>query len=307
MRVFVTGATGFIGSSVVRELLAHGHEVLGLARSDARAEALARTGAEVLRGDLRDVETLRAAAAEADGVIHLAFIHDFSSPEVYASAAQADERAIRAMGEALAGSDRPFVVTSGFVRVPDGTVATEEHVRDRTLEHLPRVSEETALEFADRGVRVSVVRLPPTVHGEGDQAFVPMFIDWARTAGEAVYSGDGANRWPAVHRDDAAVLYRLALESAPAGSRLHAIQDAGVPIREIFELIGRRLDVPVRSIDPAEAGARFGWMAGFLQLDAPASSTITQDLLGWRPTRPGLLADLDEGHYFAGQRSGVTG
>jgi len=307
MRVFVTGATGFIGSAVVRELLDNGHKVLGLARSDAGADNLAQAGADVLRGDLRNVETLRTAAAEADGVIHLAFIHDFTNLDVYAFAAQTDEQAIRAMGEALAGSDRPFVVTSGFLQVPDGVVATEEHNRDRALERLPRVSEETALEFADQGVRVSVVRLPPSVHGEGDRAFVPMFIDSARDAGVAAYPGDGVNRWPAVHRDDAAVLYRLALEQAPAGSRLHAIQDAGVPIREIFEVIGRRLDVPVRSIDPDEAGTRFGWMAGLLLLDAPASSAITQDLLGWRPTRPGLIADLDEGHYFAGQRSSVTG
>lgn len=306
MRVFVTGATGFIGSAVVRELLDNGHKVLGLARSDAGAEALAKAGADVLRGDLRDVETLGGAAAETDGVIHLAFIHDFSSPAAYASSAQADERAIRTMGAALAGSDRPFVVTSGLVRVPAGMVATEEHTQDRAFEALPRVSEVTALEFADQGVRVSVVRLP-TVHGEGDRAFVPRFIDWARDAGVAAYPGDGANRWPAVHRDDAAVLYRLALEAAPAGSRLHAVQDTGVPIREIFEVIGQRLDVPVQSIDPAEAGTRFGWMAEFLMLDAPTTSTITQNLLGWRPSRPGLVADLDEGHYFAGQRSTVTG
>jgi len=292
MRVFVTGASGFIGSAVVSELIAAGHEVLGLARSDLSAHAVEAAGAQVHRGDLDSPESLRAGAESADGVIHLAFNHDFTN---YAGAAETDRRAIDALGEALAGSDRPFVVTSGLAGFAVGRTMTEDDAADPNS---PRASEHAALAFTSRGVRVSVLRLPPSVHGEGDHGFVPRLIDIAREKGVSGYPGDGSNHWPAVHRFDAARLFRLALESAPAGARLHAIGDEGVPVREIAGAVGRHLGLPVTSIAPEAAADHFGWLGVFFSLDLPASSTVTRVLLGWRPTRLGLLDDLEQGHYF---------
>jgi nucleoside-diphosphate-sugar epimerase len=292
MRVFVTGASGFIGSAVVSELIAAGHDVLGLARSDSSARALEAAGAKVHRGDLNNLSSLRAGAESADGVIHLAFIHDFTD---YTGAAETDRRAIEALGQALAGSDRPFVVTSGLAGFALGRTMTEDDAADPNS---PRASEQAALAFATRGVRVSVLRLPPSVHGEGDHGFVPRLIDIAREKGVSAYPGDGANRWPAVHRFDAARLFRLALESAPTGARLHAIGDEGVPVREIAGAVGGHLGLPVTSVAPETAADHFGWLGVFFSLDLPASSTITRELLGWRPTRHGLLDDLEQGHYF---------
>ena len=292
MRVFVTGASGFIGSAVVSELIAAGHEVLGLARSDLSAHAVEAAGAQVHRGDLDNLESLRAGAESADGVIHLAFNHDFTN---YAGAAETDRRAIDGLGEALAGSDRPLVVTSGLAGFALGRTMTEDDAADPNS---PRASEQAALAFTSRGVRVSVLRLPPSVHGEGDHGFVPRLIDIAREKAVSGYPGNGSNRWPAVHRFDAARLFRLALESAPAGARLHAIGDEGVPVREIAGAIGRNLGLPVTSIASEAAADHFGWLGVFFSLDLPASSTVTRELLGWRPTRLGLLEDLEQGHYF---------
>jgi nucleoside-diphosphate-sugar epimerase len=295
MKVFVTGSTGFIGSAIVRELINAGHQVLGLARSDAAAASLASVGADVQRGSLDDLDSLRSGAAAADGVIHTAFIHDFSD---YARAAQTDRRAIETLGAALVGSDRPFVVTSGTGLLLPGRLMTEEDVPDRTSASVPRVSEETALEMTSRGVRVSVVRLPPTVHGEGDHGFVPALISIARAQGVSAYPGDGSNRWAAVHRLDAAHLFRLALENAQAGSRFHGVADEGVPVRDIAGVIGRRLGVPVVALPVEEAGDHFGWLGHFFSRDLPASSTLTQQRLGWHPVGPALLADLDQDYYF---------
>jgi nucleoside-diphosphate-sugar epimerase len=292
MRVFVTGASGFIGSAVVSEVIAAGHQVLGLARSDSSAHALEVAGAQVHRGDLDDLDSLRAGAKAADGVIHLAFNHDFTD---YTGAAETDRRAIDALGEVLAGSDRPFVVTSGLAGFALGRTMTENDAADPNS---PRASEQAALAFTSRGVRVAVLRLPPSVHGEGDHGFVPWLIDIAREKGVAAYPGDGANRWPAVHRLDAAHLFRLALESAPAGARLHAIGDEGVPVREIAGAIGRHLALPVTAVPAEQAADHFGWLGVFFSLDVPASSALTRELLGWQPTHQRLLDDLEEGHYF---------
>jgi nucleoside-diphosphate-sugar epimerase len=297
MRVFVTGPTGWIGSVVVRELLSSGHQVVGLARSDKSAAAAAAAGAEVIRGSLEDTDGLRAAAGGADGVIHTGYIHDFSPTGDPAAAAAVDGRAIAAFGDALAGTGKPLVVASGLPQGPAGGVSTEA-VRLVNPAH-PRVSEPSALAVAERGVRASVVRLPPSVHGEGDYWFIPIFIDVARKAGLSAYIGDGANVWPAVHRVDAARLFRLALEEAPAGTLLNAVADEGVPFREIAETIGRHLRVPAKSVAAEDARAQFGALAGFAAIDVPASSAITRQRFGWRPTEPGLIADLDEGHYFA--------
>jgi nucleoside-diphosphate-sugar epimerase len=292
MRVFVTGASGFVGSAVVSELIDAGHQVVGLARSDSSAQALTAAGAQVHRGDLDDLDGLRSGAQSADGVIHLAFNHDFTA---YSGAAETDRRAIDALGEVLAGSDRPFVVTSGLAGVAPGRTMTEDDAADPNS---PRASELAALAFTTRGVRVSVVRLPPSVHGEGDHGFVPRLIDIAREKGVSAYPGDGSNRWPAVHRFDAARLFRLALEGSPTGARLHAIGDEGIPVRDIAGVIGRRLALPVTAISPDKAADHFGWLGGFFSLDAPASGTWTRQQFGWQPTHLTLIEDLEQGHYF---------
>ncbi|MFF4399701.1 SDR family oxidoreductase [Streptomyces sp. NPDC001480] len=305
MRVFVTGASGWIGSAVVPELIGAGHQVVGLARSDSSAAALTAAGAEVRRGTLDDLDVLRSAAAESDGVIHLAFKHDIAFSGDFQGAADADRRAVEAFGEALAGSGRPFVLASGILGLTPGRVATEEDTGPHlALDHLgdgPRTRLDTArltLSLASRDVRSSVVRLPPTVHGEGDHGFMAALIGIARAKGVSGHVGDGTNRWPAGHRSDAAHLFRLALEKAPAGSVLHATAEEGVPIRTVAEVIGRHLDVPVATVAPEAAAEHFGWLAGFIALDSPASSTLTRELLGWQPAGPGLVDDLDKGHYF---------
>ncbi|WP_335974572.1 SDR family oxidoreductase [Streptomyces sp. CA2R106] len=306
MRVFVTGASGWIGSAVVPELLGAGHQVVGLARSDASAEALVKAGAEVVRGTLDDVETLREAAEGADGVIHLAFKHDIAFSGGFEAAADADRLAIDTFGDALAGTGKPLVIAGGVLGLTPGRVLTEEDgltglADDHGAGPSKRMDNARAtVALADRGVRSSVVRLPPTVHGDGDQGFVPTIISAARTNGRSAYVGDGTNRWPAVHRSDAATLFRLAVESAPAGSVLHAVGEEGVALRDVAEVIGRHLDVPVASISPEDAPAHFTWMATFVGLDSPAASTRTRELLDWRPAGPGLLEDLDQGHYFTG-------
>jgi nucleoside-diphosphate-sugar epimerase len=302
MRVFVTGATGFIGSAIVKELINTGHQVLGLARSDAGAKSLIEAGAQVHRGSLEDLESLGKGAAASDGVIHTAFIHDFSKWE---ATCEIDKRAIEALGSGLIGSNRPLIVTSGTAIVPTpGRPATEE---DTANSPHPRVaSEQAAASVAARGVRVSVIRLPPTVHGDGDHGFIPTIIGVARQKGVSVYVGDGRNRWPAVHRLDAAHLYRLALEKGSAGARYHGVAEEGVPIRDIAEVIGRHLNVPVVSKSPEEAAAHFGFLGPFLSADLPASSALTQKWLGWRPTQPGLVADLDHGRYFEPKTSTVA-
>ncbi|WP_035798067.1 SDR family oxidoreductase [Kitasatospora mediocidica] len=306
MRVFVTGASGWIGSAVVPELIDAGHQVVGLARSDAAAEALTAAGAEVVRGSLDDLDVLRAAAAASDGVIHLAFKHDLAFGGDFPAAAAADRRAIETFGEALADSDRPFVIASGVFGLPQGRAATETdgYAFDPDAPQLMHGVEarmangQATLALASRGVRSSVVRLSPTVYGDGDQAFIPMMIGIAREKGVSGYLGDGSNRWPAVHQADAARLFRLALEKAPAGSTLHGVADEGVPIRAVAEVIGRHLGLPVAEIPAEDADAHFGWMAGIIGADCPVSSELTRGLVGWEPTRPGLLADLELGHYF---------
>jgi nucleoside-diphosphate-sugar epimerase len=311
MRVFVTGASGWIGRGLVPELLAVGHEVTGLARSDDAANALRAAGAGIRLGSLDDLDVLADAAAASDGVVHLAFKHDIAFAGDFAGATAADRAAIETFGEALGGTGKPFVIASGILAVlglPPGVVATERDglaVADGDREvpisgandRMANAHYTTAL--ASRGVRSSVVRLPPATHGVGDNGFIPVAIGFARAKAAAAYVGDGANRWPSVHRDDAARLFRLALESAPAGSVLHAVGDEGVPIREVAEIFADRLGLPAVSVTPEQAGEYVGFLGGFWGFDGPASADITRELLGWEPARPGLIADLKAGHYFA--------
>jgi nucleoside-diphosphate-sugar epimerase len=293
MRVFVTGATGFVGSAVVQDLLDAGHQVSGLVRSDAGAKSLAATGASVHRGDVQDLDSLESGAAQADAVIHTAFIHDFSK---FKESCEIDRRAITALGEALAGSSRPLIVTSGTGLLPSGRRTTED---DAAAGASPRIaSEEAAAAMQARGVNVSVMRLPPSVHGDGDHGFVPMLIGMAREKGASAYIAEGSNRWGGVHRSDAARLYRLAIEKNAGPARYHATAEEGVPFKEIATVIGKRLGVPVVSKSPEEAAQHFTWFAHFATMDNLASSAKTRAMTGWQPTGPGLIADIDRDAYF---------
>jgi nucleoside-diphosphate-sugar epimerase len=292
MRVFVTGATGFVGTAVVRDLIAAGHRVAGLARTDEGAAAVAAMGAEVHPGSLEDHASLRSGAAASDGVLHLAFNHDWSK---FADNCELDRRAILALGEELGGSERPLIVTSGLALIAPGRLATEDDAAPR---HFPRVSEAAAEDLRERGVRAGIMRLPPTAHGEGDRGFVWRLVALAREKGSAAYIGDGNNRWPAVHRRDAARVYRLALEQGASALRYHAVAEQGVPLKAIAEVIGRRLGVPVVSKSPEEAASHFGWFTQFAAADAPASSAKTRTALGWEPKEKGLIEDFDQPYYF---------
>jgi nucleoside-diphosphate-sugar epimerase len=299
MQIFVTGASGWIGSAVVPELIGAGHQVVGLARSDASAAAITAAGAEVNRGSLDDLEGLRNAAAASDGVIHTAYRHDLAFSGDFQGAIAADRHAVEALGEALVGSDRPFVIASGTAGLKAGVVGTEDDEGDPGSGVAGRLqTEQWARGLSARGVRSCAVRLSPSVHGDGDHGFIATLVGIARDKGVSGYIGDGSNRWPAVHRYDAALLFRLALEQAAPGMALHGVADEGVPVRAIAEVIGRHLDLPVVAVSPEDAGAHFGWLGGFLALDVPASSALTRGRVGWVPTHPGLLDDLDQGHYF---------
>lgn len=291
MHVFVTGASGFIGSAVVKELMQAGHRVTGLARSEASAEAIRRAGAEVLNGSLEDTDVLKQGALQADGVIHLGFIHDFTQ---YAKAAETDVAAIRAMGEVLKGTQKPLVVTAGILGLPKTNgVTTEEDASQGGL----RGSETAAMALAENGVNVSVVRLPPSVHDKGDKGFVPFLIAQALKNGVSAYPGDGANHWPAVHRLDAARVFRLALEKNAPAARYNAVGDTGIPVREIAELIAKKLNLPLKSLSADEIPQHFEWMSGFIGFDCVASSLQTQEQLGWKPQHTGLQEDMEQ-HYF---------
>jgi len=296
MKVFVTGATGFIGTALVQELTKAGHRVLGLARSAASAEKLKAVGAEVQPGDLEDLDSLRSGAAGADGVIHAGFIHDFSR---FAEVCRIDKVAIETLGSTLAGSNRPFIVTSGTGLVNQGVMATEVMPSMQDVTRFPRVSESSLDPFTSQGVRTAVIRLAPSVHGEGDHhGFIPLLVNIARQKGVVAYIGDGLNRWNAVHRLDAVHLYRLALEKGEAGMKYHAVSDEGITLKTISEVIGRHLNLPVISIGPEEAVAHFGWFAMMTSLDCPASSQLTQKRLEWKPVHSTLPEDLASGLYF---------
>jgi len=295
MRVFVTGATGFIGTAVTKELTAAGHQVLGLARSPDKAKALASTGAEVVMGSIQDLDKVKRAAARADGVIHLAFNHDFTK---FVENCEDDRRIVTALGSALAGSGRPLIVTSGtlIANSAPGRLASEEDEAISSEAHPRAASEEAARSAAEKGVNVSVVRLPQ-VHDKARQGLVTFAIGIALEKGVCPYVGDGRNRWPSAHVFDTARLYRLALEKAVPGATYHAVAEQGVSFRDIAEVLGRQLKLPVRSISPDEAKAHFGWLAMFAGLDAPASSALTRQRLQWQPKERGLLADLEELEY----------
>lgn len=300
MRVFVTGASGFIGSAVLPELIGAGHQVLGLARSDASAAAIEAAGAQVLRGSLEDLDSLRTGASSCDGVIHLGFIHDFTD---FANSVRVDRLAAETLGSALAesGSDRPFIVAAGVLGETGGRVLTERDDFEPVGTVSPRHANIlAALAFAERGVRTAAVRFAPTVHGEGDHGFMKRLVDIAREKGVSGYVGDGSNRWPAVHRFDAANLVRLTLEKAAAGSSVHAVAEEGVRIRDVAEVIGRHVGVPTVSIAPEDAAEHFGWLGTFIGTDVVASNELTRELMGWQPANPGLLDDLEKGHYFGG-------
>jgi nucleoside-diphosphate-sugar epimerase len=304
MKIFLTGASGWIGSAVVPELLGAGHDVVGLARSEESAQRLEAAGVIVQRGDVDDPDGLAKAAADADGVIHLAFQHEIAFGGNFPAAAAADRRAVEAMGAALAGSDRPFVLASGILGLSVGRVATEDDglVPSPELRANPASGRSATalltLSLRGIGVRSSVLRFPPTVHGDGDNGFIATFVGLAREKGVAGYVSDGTNRWPAVHRSDAARLARLAVEAAPAGSVLHAVADEGVPFRQIAEAMGQHLDVPTASVAPADAPDHFFPLGHFVGLDSPASAAVTRELLGWEPTGPSLLEDLEQDHYY---------
>jgi nucleoside-diphosphate-sugar epimerase len=295
MRVFITGSTGWVGSAVVKELIGAGHQVLGLTRSDQGAQALQAAGADIHRGALSDLDSLKSGAAKSDAVIHTAFNHDFSK---FADNCAEDERAIEALGAVLKGSDRPLLVSSGVALLSPGRTATEEDVPPKPSP-FPRKSEDATAALREQGVRASTIRLAPSVHGHGDHGFVPILIGIARAKGVSAYIGEGRNLWPAVHRIDAARVYRLALEHGAEARHFHAVAEEGVSFKQIAEVIGRRLNIPVVSKSPAEAAEHFGWFAMFAGIDAPTSSALTRAQLGWKPEHPGLIADLDHDAYFA--------
>lgn len=294
MRVFVTGATGFIGTAIVHELIGAGHQVSGLARSGASAQKLLDAGAKVHRGDLEDLDSLRSGAASADGVIHAGFIHDFTRfPEV----CQVDKTAIETIGNVLAGSDRPFIVTSGTALVSPGKLATEDIITPLNPAW-PRASEQTAAAVAALGVRAAAIRLSPSVHGDDDKhGFIPILVNIAKEKGVSAYIGEGLNRWNAVHRLDAALLYRLALENAAPGACFHGSAEEAIPVKTIAEAIGKQLNIPVVSIAPEAAAEHFGWFSHMAALDCPASSRWTQEHLNWRPKHSTLLGDIENGVY----------
>ncbi|ACB96203.1 SDR family oxidoreductase [Beijerinckia indica] len=294
MRIFVTGATGWVGSAVVEDLIAAGHEVTGLSRSSASAEKLAATGAQVVRGAIEDLDVLRAAAGQADAVIHTAFNHNWSR---FAENCAADKRAIEVLGAELEGSERPLVVTSGVALLAPRRLATEADVAPPVTESFPRASEAVVEELRGCGVRVATVRLAPSVHGVGDHGFVPRLAGIARDKGVSAYIGDGKNRWPAVHRLDAARVFRLALDHTAEGP-FHAVAEQGIALKDIAEAIARQFDLPLISISADGAAEHFGWFAPFVGIDAPTSSDRTRAVLDWKPEQPGLLDDLAKPDYF---------